>query len=672
MTQYYYVRAEGDCNITDTVRVEVRVLVESIEPDAIEVLNDSTCEGTSKDLTLVGGILGGGADWYWYSDDAFTVFEGNGMTIQVDPAVTTTYYVRAEGGCNNTDAVSAEVTVLSSSTDPTGIDITGDNTCQGIEKTLLVSGGSLGEGADWFWYLDSDLTISAGTGASIMVDPDSSMTYYVRAEGTCNVTDTASQLVLVKRISIAPTEASADVSEFCEGDVENIILTYSGGILGDGAEAFWYSDPLFTAPSIASGNNVTIPAPTDTTVYYVRFEGDCNTTEAVNVQVIVNPAPGPVISGEMVVCEPAEAEYTVTGLAGSIFSWSVTGGSITGDAEGETVTVSWTGEGTGTISVTETSLGGCTDSTAFTVVKNVAPIAGEIQGGSDVICTGTTGVAYYIEGLPGSTFTWNVEEGTISQEFGDSILVDWDVAPGEYEISVIETSANGCSGDTLRKVVQVEGPDIDLDDDPYVCEGDLYTIDLGSQFATYLWHDGSTGSSFTTGEAGLISVEVGDEYGCTGVDSVYLTVNPLPFVDLGTDTSLCGDEGLVIDAGSDGTVYTWSTGDMGQEIIVYQGDRQEISVIVEDEYGCISTDTILVDECNAEFFFRDIPTAITPNNDGTNDTWNIAKLAGYSRAEVEVFNRWGILVWKSEPGYSVPWDGTDMNGNPVSWTHIIL
>ena len=88
-------------------------------------------------------------------------------------------------------------------------------------------------------------------------------------------------------------------------------------------------------------------------------------------------------------------------------------------------------------------------------------------------------------------------------------------------------------------------------------------------------------------------------------------------------------------------------------------------MVVENEYGCVSMDTIIVDECNAEFFFRDIPTAITPNGDGTNDIWNIAKLAGFTEAEVEIYSRWGTLVWKSEPGYSEPWDGTDMRGNPV-------
>ena len=37
--------------------------------------------------------------------------------------------------------------------------------------------------------------------------------------------------------------------------------------------------------NVGSGNNLTLATPSDTTTYYVRFEGDCNTTSGVNVTV---------------------------------------------------------------------------------------------------------------------------------------------------------------------------------------------------------------------------------------------------------------------------------------------------------------------------------------------------------------------------------------------------
>lgn len=52
-----------------------------------------------------------------------------------------------------------------------------------------------------------------------------------------------------------------------------------------------------------------------------------------------------------------------------------------------------------------------------------------------------------------------------------------------------------------------------------------------------------------------------------------------------------------------------------------------------------------------------IPNAFTPNGDGVNDKWDIKFLDEYGSCRVNVFNRWGLIVYSSI-GYSVPWDGT--------------
>jgi gliding motility-associated-like protein len=52
-----------------------------------------------------------------------------------------------------------------------------------------------------------------------------------------------------------------------------------------------------------------------------------------------------------------------------------------------------------------------------------------------------------------------------------------------------------------------------------------------------------------------------------------------------------------------------------------------------------------------------IPNAISPNGDGINDEWNIGFKELYPLMEVKIFNRWGELLWASEKGYPIPWDG---------------
>ena len=270
----YYVRAEGDCNNTAAVSQLVTVKIPSTAPTGISVTNNDECVGVSKTLTVQGGSLGDGATWEWYSDAGFTVSEGSGVSIVVDPAISTTYYVRAEGDCNNTAAVSQLVTVKVPSTAPTGISVTNNDECVGVSKTLTVQGGSLGDGATWEWYSDAGFTVSEGSGASIVVDPAANTTYYVRAEGDCNNTAAASQLVTVKVFSTDPTGINLTNDNTCQGTGKT--LTVQGGSLGDGATWEWYSDAGFT---VSEGSGVSIVVdPAVSTTYYVRAEGDCNTT----------------------------------------------------------------------------------------------------------------------------------------------------------------------------------------------------------------------------------------------------------------------------------------------------------------------------------------------------------------------------------------------------------
>lgn len=290
------------------------------------------------------------------------------------------------------------------------------------------------------------------------------------------------------------------------------------------------------------------------------------------------------------------------------------------------------------------------------------------------VCAGASEISYFVDGWEGSTFAWTVEGGVITRNYGDSIIVDWSLETGSYEITVQETSADGCAGEVKRGTVEVVGPDVNLGGDTYFCFGETFEIHADGDFSSYLWQDGSTGSSFVTDQEGWIKVEVSDAYGCTDSDSIYLTENELPMVDLGNDTTLCGSESLILDGGPDGEFFTWSTGDADRTITVYMADDQEIWVVVEDAYACINSDTILIKSCNLSYYFRDIPTGITPNGDGRNDYWEIDKLIGFNNAVVEIYNQWGILVWRSEPGYSTSWDGRDMNGDlvPVDSYHFII
>ena len=82
------------------------------------------------------------------------------------------------------------------STAPTGIDASpAQTTCPGNAANLTVQGGSLGTNAVWRWYRNSCGDTLIGTGNMISVLPTQTTTYYVRAEGDCNIT-TCSQVTI--------------------------------------------------------------------------------------------------------------------------------------------------------------------------------------------------------------------------------------------------------------------------------------------------------------------------------------------------------------------------------------------------------------------------------------------------------------------------------------------
>lgn len=101
----YYVRRTGTCNTTTCASTAVTVQSLSTAPSSITGTS-VICMGANTTLTVSGGSLGAGATWNWYSASCGGTSEGTGSSIIVSPTSTTTYYVRAEGTCNNTTCAS--------------------------------------------------------------------------------------------------------------------------------------------------------------------------------------------------------------------------------------------------------------------------------------------------------------------------------------------------------------------------------------------------------------------------------------------------------------------------------------------------------------------------------------------------------------------------------------
>ena len=101
--------------------------------------------------------------------------------------------------------------------------------------------------------------------------------------------------------------------------------------------------------------------------------------------------------------------------------------------------------------------------------------------------------------------------------------------------------------------------------------------------------------------------------------------------------------------------WTWSLDTVSEKsVTVSPQESGWYYVDVKDFDGCLGYDSIYVVVGVKTY------EAITPNDDGYNDTWTPLDIASYKDALVQVFNRWGGLVFESKGGDSYsPWDGTN-------------
>jgi gliding motility-associated-like protein len=146
-----------------------------------------------------------------------------------------------------------------------------------------------------------------------------------------------------------------------------------------------------------------------------------------------------------------------------------------------------------------------------------------------------------------------------------------------------------------------------------------------------------------------------DSAECVIEASMDIFTGPYPQVDLGNDTALCYPNVLSLDAGNYGESYLWSTGYHERVYKAHEG-AGTVWVKVTNAYGCTTTDTIVVKPCIVLDYLL-IPNAFTPNDDGDNDIWRIGGIQFYPNMIVSIYDRWGQLLFHSEPGYPKPWEG---------------
>ncbi|HEX5168059.1 MAG TPA: gliding motility-associated C-terminal domain-containing protein [Cyclobacteriaceae bacterium] len=164
----------------------------------------------------------------------------------------------------------------------------------------------------------------------------------------------------------------------------------------------------------------------------------------------------------------------------------------------------------------------------------------------------------------------------------------------------------------------------------------------------YQWPDGSTGSVFVDKMREDHSIKVKIDFNECSYEHIF-KIDFKPDIDLGPDTLLCNEESILLAPPYPASSLTWSDGSSDSSKHITTSGTYAVEVPGQ----CPVSDTIAVKFIDCPGF---IPNVFTPNNnDDFNPVFEIENIRNKVWS-LQVFNRWGDVVFQSKK-YSNDWDG---------------
>lgn len=256
--------------------------------------------------------------------------------------------------------------------------------------------------------------------------------------------------------------------------------------------------------------------------------------------------------------------------------------------------------------------------------------------------------SYSIQGEPVIIPIVTIPDG-INNEGDESLIIDMYFINLEGELDTLTTNI------VIRDYVQ---PSVDMKT-VYICNNDTTVspvITGGFAPFGYTWWDGTEANThyFAEGDAGSYSVELTDWCGST-FSTDFDVVEPGPIVVAP----------LVVNCFGQQTEDLARAGAPPYNVVFSEDslNRTDYSFIAEfygtyyvsftDQCGSTGTTTIVTQRCDTK-----IPNVFTPNGDGLNETFEIFGIEGFRGSKLQVFNRWGALIFEDKD-YKNNWSAKD-------------
>ncbi|MFN3402508.1 MAG: gliding motility-associated C-terminal domain-containing protein [Cytophagaceae bacterium] len=686
----------GDVSVTPSnscgngTNSQTSVTVNPILPVSVSISgSNEICIGEPATFTAV--PVNGGTPSYQWTVNGSDVSGETGATF-TSTALANNDVVRvrltsSEGCTSGNPATSNAITmqVTTAVTPAVSINPSANPICDGQSVTLTAAPSNGGTAPTFQWYVNNNpVGTNSTTYTSSTLAQGDQVRVMMTSNSSCAITPTANSNVVSMTVNAnVPVSVSINnPAAVCSGT--SVTFNATGTNAGSSATYQWYvngvpqgaasSNSNFTSSTLNNGDQVNVVMTSSLTCKTGSPATSNTHTMTVNpiLNVTVNiSAPSVAICPGVPITYNASSNHPGTT---PVYQWSVNGVNQGGNSASFT---SSTLSHNDIVRVVLTSSEQCKNQPTVSAQVNAniftIPTVTVNPSGTSTICQGSS--VQLTSSHSGVSYDWlkdGVSTGTNSMAFSAT-------EAGNYQV-VVNFPA-GCAGTSAPVTVQVlpvPNPVI-LHNDTTICSGTSIPLtvlyDAGS---TLQWHKnnaliaGATGAVLVVGETGIYTVTEHNGACPYTSQQVSVTVVPTPVAYAGKDITVL--EGTTIQLNAmGGTNYQWSpsTGLSNPNVsdpLITPTDNMVLTVTVSNG-NCQDTDELRI------FVEKPIiiPNSFSPNGDNINDTWEIQYLTSFPECEIEIFNRWGTLVWKARgPIY---WDGTNFRNDellPVATYYYVI
>lgn len=521
--------------------------------------SDIICAGDEVILTASTGT-----SYQFYKNNApYTPYGGAILTIN-DVIDADSYFanVRIDStGCKaNTDTITFTVNPLPTLTIDDNEPLT-NTICVGDNVQIISTVGIPAE-ADTYNYILNGTGISSSTSSTFDIDTlnDGDVITVVTTDINGCVSDTSNQIQYV--VNPIPTiTVISDTNNFCEGLTATITASgaseYEFSINGDVVQSLQGTD-YYLSGTLSNLDEITV---------YGESNGCPNTSAPLVMN--VTPSPLTTLSSNIgtVICSSQTPIFEANSALATSYEFLVNGTVVQSNSTSNTFTPASSLLNGANVTVVGYQ-GACSASSSLLMTINSSPDPSIYTNDSDnAICESgsltvtTTGGANYEYFINGDS---QGSSASPTLSLTGSALI-----PGSNEVYAVATAGNLCSTNTdTLEIVMTSLPVVSLSGSAIantICQGDeiTFTATAGADQYQFFLNGISLGlpnsnNEYTTtslGDGSLITV-VGYNGNCSnpGLNSVTVTVNPIPVANIQGPNSFCQGSAITLEA-EQGSLY---------------------------------------------------------------------------------------------------------------------